>query len=143
MFSFHFTLFWFWKLSFYRKNIWNKKILNKNNCFVHDQGLDSSEPGSDKGELIKSLNIRNAEALEARVRKELEEQGILDPNEEDGPAGEAAKENDEIFEELLRCQVNTFLITHVVKLFVVNKKTWIKKGKTCFNNLYLLKIFLN
>lgn len=53
-----------------------------------------------KGQLIKSLNITNAENLEARVRKELEEQGILDPNEEmkDGV------ENDEILEELVRCQ---------------------------------------
>ena len=53
-----------------------------------------------KGQLIKSLNITNAENLEARVRKELEEQGILDPHEEmkDGV------ENDEILEELVRCQ---------------------------------------
>jgi hypothetical protein len=56
--------------------------------------------------LIRSLNIRNAEALEARVRKELEEQGILDPNEDDPNNGEAAKDNDEIYEELLRCQVS-------------------------------------
>jgi hypothetical protein len=49
--------------------------------------------------------FRNAEALEARVRKELEEQGILDPNDEDGVGGEATKDNDEILEELQRCQV--------------------------------------
>ena len=51
------------------------------------------------------MNIRNAEALEARVRKELEEQGILDPNDEDNN-GEGAKENDEIYDELVRCQVS-------------------------------------
>merc|ERR1712141_660286 len=65
-------------------------------------GGDSSdtENVTAKGQLIKSLNITNAENLEARVRKELEEQGILDPNEEmkDGV------ENDEILEELVRCQ---------------------------------------
>ena len=69
-------------------------------------GLETSESGSEKSELIRSLNIRNAEALEARVRKELEEQGILDPNEDDSNNGEAAKDNDEVYEELLRCQVS-------------------------------------
>ena len=59
-----------------------------------------TENATAKGQLIKSLNITNAENLEARVRKELEEQGILDPNEDlkDGI------ENDEILEELVRCQ---------------------------------------
>ena len=67
-------------------------------------GLETAENG-EKGELIKSLNIRNAEALEARVRKELEEQGILDPNDEDNN-GDGTKENDEINDELVRCQVS-------------------------------------
>ena len=64
-------------------------------------GGDSSdtENVSAKGQLIKSLNITNAENLEARVRKELEEQGILDPNDD---AKEA--DHDEILEELTRCQ---------------------------------------
>merc|ERR1711976_1092265 len=53
-----------------------------------------------KGQLIKSLNITNAENLEARVRKELEEQGIIDPNEDT----KEGIENDEILEELARCQ---------------------------------------
>lgn len=59
-----------------------------------------TENAAAKCGLIKSLNITNAENLEARVRKELEEQGILDPNEDtkDGV------ENDEILEELVRCQ---------------------------------------
>ena len=55
--------------------------------------------------MIKSLNIRNGDALEARVMKELEEQGLFDPNDEDGANVEQAKENDEVLEELLRCQV--------------------------------------
>ena len=59
---------------------------------------DTENVAAAKGQLIKSLNITNSEGLEARVKKELEEQGILDPNEED-PA-----ENDEILEELHRCQ---------------------------------------
>ena len=73
---------------------------------IYWAGLETSESGSEKSELIRSLNIRNAEALEARVRKELEEQGILDPNEDDSNNGEAAKDNDEVYEELLRCQVS-------------------------------------
>jgi hypothetical protein len=100
-------------------------------CFsvLLGSGGESSdtENAAAKCGLIKSLNITNAENLEARVRKELEEQGILfskkltfemkfifeikflffnkiqgilDPNEDtkDGV------ENDEILEELVRCQ---------------------------------------
>ena len=58
-----------------------------------------TENAASKGQLIKSLNITNAENLEARVRKELEEQGIIDPNEDANQM-----ENDEILEELVRCQ---------------------------------------
>jgi transcriptional adapter 3 len=76
-----------------------------------DESTDTAKKGSGgdssdtenvaaKGQLIKSLNITNAENLEARVRKELEEQGILNPNEED----KDDMENDEILEELGRCQ---------------------------------------
>merc|ERR1712045_482003 len=56
--------------------------------------------GTEKSKLIKSLNISNNEALEARVKKELQDQGILDPNDDN----EDNSENDEIHEELLRCQ---------------------------------------
>jgi len=65
-------------------------------------GGDSSdtENAASKGQLIKSLNITNAENLEARVLKELEEQGIIDPNEDT----KEGIENDEILEELARCQ---------------------------------------
>ena len=55
---------------------------------------------AEKSKLIKSLNISNNEALEARVKKELQDQGILDPNDDN----EDANENDEIHEELIRCQ---------------------------------------
>ena len=50
-------------------------------CFsvILGSGGESSdtENAAAKCGLIKSLNITNAENLEARVRKELEEQGIL------------------------------------------------------------------
>ena len=60
----------------------------------------SGSETEDKSNLIKSLNINNAEALEARVKKELEEQGLLSPD-----GGDDDKEdNDEILEELKRCQ---------------------------------------
>ena len=54
----------------------------------------------EKSQLIKSLNISNNEALEARVKKELQDQGILDPNDD----SEEGSENDEVHEELIRCQ---------------------------------------
>merc|ERR1712241_1035020 len=69
-----------------------------------EDSMDSSKKqdadSTEKSKLVKSLNISNNEALEARVKKELQDQGILDPNDdEDNNA-----ENDEIHEELLRCQ---------------------------------------
>ena len=60
------------------------------------QDADSTE----KSKLIKSLNISNNEALEAKVKKELQDQGILDFNDDN----DDSNENDEIQEELLRCQ---------------------------------------
>ena len=86
-------------------------------------GGDSSdtENVSAKGQLIKSLNITNAENLEARVRKELEEQGILDPNDD---AKEA--DHDEILEELTRCQnelkaLSNHNLSQLVSVFTVLK----------------------
>ena len=67
------------------------------------ESSDTENVNAAKGQLIKSLNITNAENLEARVRKELEEQGILDPNE-DTKEGILNLETDEILEELVRCQ---------------------------------------
>jgi hypothetical protein len=53
-----------------------------------------------------------------RVRKELEEQGILDPNDEDAANvdGDPPKESDEIYEELLRCQVSIAIINLPAKI---------------------------
>jgi len=62
--------------------------------------LTDSQPDAGKQNLIRSLNVGNAEALEARVRKELEDQGILSADEE----GEGKEGGDEIMEELKRCQ---------------------------------------
>jgi transcriptional adapter 3 len=61
---------------------------------------DSSVDDAGKANLIRSLNINNPEALEARVRKELEEQGIINPGDDD----DDDVDNDEILEELKRCQ---------------------------------------
>ena len=63
-------------------------------------GASGEASGDSKSNLIKSLNINNAEILESRLRKELEDQGILDPNEDD----DGGEDNDEILEELKRCQ---------------------------------------
>jgi len=83
----------------------------------------------------RSLNIRNGEALEARVKKELEEQGLFDPNDEDGIAvGEAAKENDEILEELVRCQVK--MLIFVIKSLDIGQDSSLL-------NVYSLTVRLN
>eukprot|EP00095_Tigriopus_kingsejongensis_P012371 maker-scaffold190_size271632-snap-gene-0.23 protein:Tk12371 transcript:maker-scaffold190_size271632-snap-gene-0.23-mRNA-1 annotation:"hypothetical protein CAPTEDRAFT_174003" len=58
-------------------------------------------PDLNKTGLIRSLNINNADSLEARVRKELEEQGLLDSNEDESAPED---DNDEILEEMKRCQ---------------------------------------
>lgn len=71
----------------------------KNKGAASSSGLASGQEEDSKLNLIKSLNINNPEALEARVRKELEDQGIIDPNEKDNDA-----DNDEILEEMKRCQ---------------------------------------
>jgi len=52
-----------------------------------------------RNSFIQSLRVANGDSLERRLKKELEEQGILDPNEEDGDTGV-----DEIQQELVRCQ---------------------------------------
>ena len=65
-----------------------------------DTNKKQEAESNEKTKLIKSLNISNNEALEARVKKELQDQGILDPNDDN----EDGNENDEIHEELLRCQ---------------------------------------
>jgi len=52
-----------------------------------------------RNSFIQSLKVANGDSLERRLRKELEEQGILDPNEEEGESG-----HDEVQQELARCQ---------------------------------------
>ena len=51
-----------------------------------------------KNSFIHSLKVANGDSLEKRLKKELEEQGVLEPGEDDdgGP--------DEILNELTRCQ---------------------------------------
>merc|ERR1712029_525344 len=82
------------------ENAINPADVEENNKKGSGGESSDTENVAAKGQLIKSLNITNAENLEARVRKELEEQGILDPNEDT----KEGIENDEILEELARCQ---------------------------------------
>ena len=52
-----------------------------------------------RNSFIQSLKVANGDSLEKRLKKELEEQGILEPGEDDGEAV-----SDEILTELNRCQ---------------------------------------
>ena len=52
-----------------------------------------------KNSFIQSLKVANGDSLEKRLKKELEEQGILEPGDDDTDAGP-----DEILTELQRCQ---------------------------------------
>ena len=78
-------------------------LIEDNLMTAVEDSMDTSKKhdaeSTEKSKLIKSLNISNNEALEARVKKELQDQGILDPNDNDDE-----NETDEIEEELLRCQ---------------------------------------
>lgn len=59
-----------------------------------------------KGGLIKSLNISNASQLERRIKRELEEQGIFEA--EDNPQ---ENPDDEILAELRKCQAELKALT--------------------------------
>lgn len=54
--------------------------------------------------------MSNASSLERRVRKELEDQGILDSSEHKEPA------DDEILTELKRCQTELKVIIYICLL---------------------------
>jgi len=79
-------------------------LIEDNLMTAVEDSMDSSKKqdadSTEKSKLIKSLNISNNEALEAKVKKELQDQGILDFNDDN----DDSNENDEIQEELLRCQ---------------------------------------
>ncbi len=68
---------------------------------VKAEGEGAGASADSKSNLIRSLGVANPDNLEARVRRELEEQGILSPGE-DLSAG--PQESDEILDELKRCQ---------------------------------------
>ena len=108
-----------------------------------DTGKKQDVDSSEKSKLIKSLNISNNEALEARVKKELQDQGILDPNDDN----EDNSENDEIHEELLRCQAELKAIsahnlqqlkrlTKAVRCFTILTS---QMHMTIYNNVQLMK----
>jgi len=54
--------------------------------------------GGENTKPVRNFSMSNASSLERRVRKELEDQGILDNSEHKEPA------DDEILTELKRCQ---------------------------------------
>jgi len=68
---------------------------------VDDMQVQSGkdEDSGTKNSFIQSLKVANGDSLEKRLKKELEEQGILEAGEEDGEGGP-----DEILTELQRCQ---------------------------------------
>merc|ERR1719167_2078639 len=63
-----------------------------------------------RNSFIQSLKVSNGDSLERRLRKELEEQGILDPNEDDGDAG-----HDEVQQELAVSQHNLTQLRRLAK----------------------------
>lgn len=84
-------------------------------CFIEenlsrgDDGLDPDHelnekiPNGSNINLLKSLNFGNTNALEKRLKKELEEQGLLGPD--DGGIGDTLdEESDEILAEMMKCQ---------------------------------------
>ena len=62
------------------------------------KAMGKEEEIGSRNSFIQSLKVANGESLEKRLKKELEEQGILEPGEDDGDV------NDEILTELNRCQ---------------------------------------
>lgn len=77
-------------------------LIEENLMTSVDDSLDREKGEDDVGSrqsFIQSLNVTNGDTLEKRVKKELEDQGILDPNDDD-----AEDCNDEILGELVRCQ---------------------------------------
>ena len=55
------------------------------------------------------IQVTNGDSLERRLKKELEEQGILDPNDTDQ---DSSPEDDEILAELQRCQAELKAVSH-------------------------------
>lgn len=108
-------------------------LMEENIMAPVEDSMDSAKKGAegnvdgDKKDLIKSLNINNADALEHRVRKELEEQGILDPNDDDND-----DEQDEILDELKRCQtelkaVSSHNLTQLKRLLKAAKEEMVRQ----------------
>ena len=79
------------------------------------------------GNIFKSLNLGNTTQLERRIRKELEEQGILSMEDILNGNDSLSNEEDEILEELKRCQaelkdVSSKNQSHLKRLHSLAKK---------------------
>ena len=75
-------------------------LIEENLMTSVDDNLERGRTDEDSGSrqsFIQSLKVTNGDSLEKRVKKELEEQGILDPNDDDEQPGG----NDEIKAELV------------------------------------------
>lgn len=76
-------------------------LLEENSVQVDDSMMvgGKEEDNGSRNSFIQSLKVANGDSLEKRLKKELEEQGILEPGEDDLDPGA-----DEILTELNRCQ---------------------------------------
>ncbi|KAL7636074.1 UNVERIFIED_CONTAM: hypothetical protein RMT77_013893 [Armadillidium vulgare] len=77
-----------------------ENVLTSENIENKVQGLGVGRPG-----FIKSLSLGNAASLEKRIKKELQEQGIIEGE------GMSEEEDDEILFELKRCQSELKAVT--------------------------------
>ncbi|KAB7500211.1 Transcriptional adapter 3 [Armadillidium nasatum] len=77
-----------------------ENVITSENIENKVQGLGVGRPG-----FIKSLSLGNAASLEKRIKKELQEQGIIEGE------GMSEEEDDEILFELKRCQAELKAVT--------------------------------
>jgi len=83
--------------------------------------------GSPNNKIFKSLNLGNTAQLERRIRKELEEHGILSMDDILNVSETTSSDEDEILQELKRCQRELKSLTsknqtHLKRLLSLAKK---------------------
>ncbi|XP_067124804.1 transcriptional adapter 3 [Centruroides vittatus] len=98
-----------------------------NDTLAKDNSDGNASPPPIKGNIMKSFNMGNTMQLEKRIRRELEEQGILD-------ADDVTVENpdDEILTELKKCQaelktLSTYNLTQIKRLLRLAKEEMAKQ----------------